>query len=204
MDCGLTGPTSIDARGLFPNPKGSQHYNTPDRFFSRMLYAGGVELLYFASLNERQRFGQVEEHQTTTLEQIAWLFGKDVPEEIKSYDRNGIMFLGEKGRVFVNRGGIYGSAAEELKENPLADDAWRCRPSENHMANFFECVKTREEPVSPVRIQHRTVTVCHLTNISLRLGRKLTWDPQDEQIVGDEEANGWLKREQRAPYAFEA
>jgi predicted dehydrogenase len=204
MDCELTGPTSIDARGLFPNPKGSQYYNTPDRFFSRMLYANGVELLYFASLNERQRFGQVGEHTETTPEQIDWLFGKDVPEEIKSYDRNGIMFIGDKGRVFVNRGGLYGNAAEELKENPLPDDGWRVHPSDNHMANFFQCVKTREEPVSPVRIQQRTVTVCHLTNISLRLGRKLTWDPQDEQIVGDEEANGWLKRKQRAPYTIQA
>ena len=204
MDCELTGPTSVDARGLFPNPKGDQYYNTPDRFFSRMLYAGGVELLYFASLNERQRFGQVDDHEKTTPQQIEWLFGKDVPEEIKSYDRNGVMFIGEKGRVFVNRGGIYGNAVEELKENPLSDDAWRVRPSNNHMANFFHCVETREEPVSPVRIQQRTVTVCHLTNISLRLGRKLTWDPQAEQIVGDEEANGWLKREQRAPYAIEA
>jgi len=204
IDAELTGPTSVDARGLFPNPTGDQYYNTPDRFFSRMLYANGVELLYFASLNERARFGQVGDHQQTTPEQTEWLFGKDVPEEIKTYDRNGIMFIGDKGRVFVNRGGIYGKAADELKENPLPADAWRVRPSNDHMGNFIECVKTREEPVSPVRIQHRTITLCHLTNISLRLGRKLTWDPKTEQIVGDKEANGWLKREQRAPYTIEA
>ncbi|HYW79729.1 MAG TPA: Gfo/Idh/MocA family oxidoreductase [Thermoguttaceae bacterium] len=203
-DAELTGPVSVDARGLFPNPKGDGYYNTPDRFFSRMLYANGVELLYFASLNERARFGQVGDHQQTTPEQTEWLFGKDVPDEIKTYDRNGIMFIGERGRVFVNRGGIYGQPVDELKENPLPDDAWRVRPSRDHMGNFIECVKTREEPVSPVRIQHRTVTLCHLTNISLRLGRKLTWDPKAEQIVGDEEANGWLRREQRAPYTIEA
>jgi len=200
MDCELTGPTSVDARGLFPNPKGSAYYNTPDRFFSRMLYANGIEVLYFASMNERRRYGQVGSHEQTTPEQVEWLFGKDVPEEIKTYDRNGIMFIGDKGRVFVNRGGVHGKAAEELKENPLPADAWRVRPSRDHMGNLFQCVKTREEPVSPVRIQHRTITACHLTNISLRLNRKLKWDPQTEQIVGDEEANGWLKREQRKPY----
>ena len=70
------------------------------------------------------------------------------------------------------------------------------------MANFFECVKSREEPVSPVRIQHRTITACHLTNISLRLGRKLTWDPKSEEIVGDEEARSWQSREQRKPYVI--
>lgn len=204
MDCELTGPTSVEARGLFPNPKDTQHYNTPDRFFSRMLYPNGVELLYFASLNERRRYGRVEEHQDVTPEQVEWLFTGDVPEEIKTFDRNGIMFIGEKGRLFVNRGGGYGSPIEELKENPLPDDAWRVRESVDHMGNFFECVASREEPVSPVRIQHRTITACHLTNISLRLGRKLTWAPETERIVGDDEAAAWVGREQRAPYLVRA
>ena len=106
--------------------------------------------------------------------------------------------------MFVNRGGVYGKPVDELTANPLPADAWRVPPSNDHMANFFDCVKTRQEPVSPVRIEHRTVTACHLTNISLRLGRKLSWDPQTEQIVGDDEANAWLKREQRAPFEVEA
>ena len=72
------------------------------------------------------------------------------------------------------------------------------------MANFFACVKSRQEPVSPVRIQHRTITACHLTNLSLRLGRPLRWDAQTEQIIGDDEANGWLKREQRPPFEVQA
>lgn len=202
MDCELSGPVSVEARGLFPNPKGTQSYNTPDRFFSRMLYPNGVEVLYFASLNERLRYGEVREHQETSPEQAARLFGKDVPDEIKTMNRNGIMFIGEKGRVFVNRGGIYGKPADELKENPLPAGAWRAAPSSDHMANFFECVKSRREPVSPVRIQHRTITACHLTNISLRLGRKLAWDAKSEQIVGDEEARSWQSREQRKPYVI--
>ena len=53
-------------------------------------------------------------------------------------------------------------------------------------------------------IQHRTITACHLTNISLRLKRTLTWDPEQQQIVGDDEANAWQRREQRAPYAIDA
>lgn len=204
MDCEHTGPLSIDARGLFPNPKGNQYYSTPDRFFAKMMFPTGVELLYFASLDERAWYGQVDDHEETTPEQIQWLFGEDVPEEIKSYDRNGIMFVGDKGRVFANRGGVYGKPVDELKENPLPASAWRVRPSNDHMQNFIDCVKTREEPVSPVRIQQRTITTCHLTNISLRLGRPLKWDPEAEQIVGDAEASGWLQREQRQPYAVEA
>lgn len=204
MDCETTGPTSIEARAIFPNPKDDEYYNTPDRFFSRMKYANGVELLYFAALKRRARFGQVEDHQETTPEQIEQLFGADVPEEIKTFDRDGIMFIGDKGRVFVNRGGLYGKPAEQLKEDPLPENRWKVRPSTNHMGNFFDGVKSREEPVAPVRIEHRTISVCHLTNISLRLGRKLSWDPDTQHIVGDDEANGWLEREQRMPYTIEA
>lgn len=204
MNCERTGPVSVEARALFPNPKGTQFYNTPDRFFSRMTYPGGVELLYFAALGERALYGEVEKHQDTTPEQVAYLFGKDVPEEVSTFARNGIMFIGDKGRVFVNRGGVYGKPVDELKENPLPADAWRVYLNNDHMGNFFECIKTRQQPASTVEIQHRTITACHLTNISLRLGRKIAWDPDQQQIVGDREANGWLKREQRTPYLVEA
>ncbi len=200
LDCESTGPKSIQARGLFPNNAAADCYNTPDRFFSRMIYPNGVELLYFAALNEKLLYGAVRKHQPTTPQQIEWLFGKDVPDEIKSYRRNGVMFIGDQGRVFVNRGGAHGTAAEQLATDPLPTDAWRVRPSTDHMANFFECVVSRAEPVSPVRIQHRTVTACHLTNISLRLGRELKWDCETQQIVGDEQAQKWQQRKQRPPY----
>ena len=204
MDCDLTGPISVEARGLFPNPQGAEYYNTPDRFFSRMRYANGIEVLFFSSLNERLRYGEVQGHQDTTPEQTEWLFGKDVPDEIKTLNRNGIMFIGEEGRVFVNRGGIYGKPVEELANNPLPSDAWRVYPSADHMGNFFKCVKTRKPPCAPVAIEHRTITACHLTNISLRLGRKVAWDPEKQQILGDDEANAWQKRPQRAPYVITA
>jgi hypothetical protein len=165
-----------------------------------MMYPNGVELLYFAALGDRRIYGKVEKHELTPPEKVAWLFGDDTPDEIKAFNRNGTMFIGEKGRIFVNRGGVYGKAVDELKANPLPADAWRVAPSDNHMANFFECVKSRKEPVSPVRVQHRTVTACHLTNISLRLGRRLSWDPVKEHIVGDAEARRYESRAQREPY----
>lgn len=204
MDQESTGPSRVEARALFPNPKGTDYYNTPDRFFSRMQYPNGVELLYFVALKERLHYGEVQPHSPTTDEQIAWLFRDGVPEEIKTYERDGIMFIGEKGRVFVNRGGIYGKPVEELAENPLPEDAWRVRPSLDHMGNFFDCVKSREEPVSPVRIQHRTVSACHLTNLSIRLGRPLQWNAESEQFANDEQANQHLRREARPGYEIPA
>jgi hypothetical protein len=70
----------------------------------------------------------------------------------------------------------------------------------NHMGNFFDCIESRRDPISDVVSQHRSVSTCHLANISLRLGRGITWDPESEQCIEDSQANAMLKREQRAGY----
>ena len=80
----------------------------------------------------------------------------------------------------------------------------RLYKSDDHMGNFFDCIKTRNKPISDVSSQHRSVSACHLANISMRLGRKLQWDPQKEEFVGDSDANAMLSRPQRAPYTIEA
>jgi hypothetical protein len=126
------------------------------------------------------------------------------------------MFTGEEDRVFVNRGTVSGKPIENLDDAPLPREQFTlyahdnlARPPRmgkldaiiNHMGNFFDCARTRDLPVSDVFTQHRSVSVCHLANISMQLGRKLKWDPRAEQFVGDDEANGLLRRPQRAPYA---
>jgi hypothetical protein len=74
----------------------------------------------------------------------------------------------------------------------------------NHMGNFFDCIRKRRTPISDVVSQHQSVTTCHLGNLSMHLGRKLTWDPHRELFVGDDEANSRLSRAQRAPYQITA
>jgi hypothetical protein len=137
------------------------------------------------------------------------------------------MFEGTEGRIFVNRGTVSGKPVEDLAASVgvSADDVAfhpevrnhfnriyardnMSRPPRagkldaiiNHMGNFFDCVKDRTLPISDVESQHRSVTVCHLGNIAMHLGRKLNWEPQAEQFVGDDGANGWLGRPQRSPY----
>jgi predicted dehydrogenase len=208
-----SGPVSVEARALFPNEGKADCYNTPDRFFSRMVYADGLEVLYSAAIGEKATYGAVDGHVETTPEQLDWMFGKDCPEEVRNGNRNGIMFVGEKGRVFVNRGGVYGRPVDELNENPLPDNAWRAPhraplgtthdSTGFHVENFFDCVRSRKEPVASAAVEHRSITVCHLTNISLRLGgRKIQWDPVKEEIVGDAEAQAMQSRKQREPYTI--
>jgi hypothetical protein len=72
--------------------------------------------------------------------------------------------------------------------------------STNHHANWLSCVKTRQRPICDVETGHRSATVCHLGNVAIRAGRKLTWDPAKEQIVGDTEAAALLGRPYRSPW----
>src|SRR4029079_3599816 len=129
---------------------------------------------------------------------------KDGTDLVIRHDtENGITFEGDKGRFFVSRGSIKGTAVDESKENPLPEGAieklYGGKPT-GHMANFFQCCKSRKQPISDVFSHHRSITTCHLANIAIRLVRKLNWDPVAEQIVGDSEAQTWQSRPQRKGY----
>jgi predicted dehydrogenase len=72
-----------------------------------------------------------------------------------------------------------------------------------HMRNFVDCVRDRSEPISDVWTHHRSMTSCMLASIAILVGRTITWDPEKEKIVGDEEANALLRRQQRPPYTID-
>ncbi len=134
---------------------------------------------------------------------------------VRDEGRRGIMFEGDAGRIFVNRGGINGKPVEDLAKHPLPrgeftlyDNDNLDRPERrgkldaiiNHMGNFYDCCHSRKTPISNVLSQHQSVTTCHLANISMRLGRPLRWNPEAEEFDGDADANTWLSREQRKGY----
>lgn len=116
--------------------------------------------------------------------------------------QHGLKFEGSDGWIFVTRGKIE-AAHPELLTTPLPSGATRLYVSDNHMRNFFDCVRSREAPICDAEIGHRSVSVCHLGVIALRLGRKLAWNPKTEQFVADPEANQWLAREMRRPWTYD-
>jgi predicted dehydrogenase len=69
-----------------------------------------------------------------------------------------------------------------------------------HVRNFLDCIKSRQQPVSDLASGHRVSTLCHLGNLSLRLGRSLSWDAENDSIRGDEEASKLLERSYRTPW----
>jgi len=175
-----SGPTSIQVvsaehpvkmnKGM---PTIDDCYNTAMKFDIHCLFANGVEIIIH---DDAQDLG---------------------------FD-NGIMFEGDKGKFFVSRSKLTGEPVDELKKNPIEQSVLvklrKGKRLDSHMGNFMECVRDRSVPVSDVWSHHRALTTCHLSNIAIRLGRDLKWDPVTEQIVGDAEANAWLGRKQRSGF----
>lgn len=117
--------------------------------------------------------------------------------------QHGVKFEGADGWIWVTRGSIEASNPEFLT-TPLDADAVRLYESNDHMGNFFDCIRTRKAPICEAEIGHRSASVCHLGVLSLRLGRKLQWNPEAEQFVGDDDANQWLRRELRKPWTYDS
>ncbi len=146
-------------------------------------------------------------YNTATEFLIKATFADGLEIDIRHDGRNGILFEGTTGTLFVTRGHLAGPAVDELKSKPLPDGAlervYKNRPLVDHYRNFFEAVVDRNEPVSDVFSHHRSLTTCHLAGIAARLGRPVRWDPRREVVLGDAQAQNLVARERRKGFEIE-
>ena len=99
------------------------------------------------------------------------------------------------------------SGVRTLNANPrgildeqIGESEIRLERSGNHMLNFLQCIRTRQDPICPVEVGHRSNSICVMTHIAMKLGRKLRWDPQAERFADDPQANAMLDYEHREPW----
>ena len=114
-----------------------------------------------------------------------------------------MIFEGSIRWIWGTRGSIEASDPEFLTTS-LAAGSIRLYDSNDDMGNFFDCIRTRQALVCEAEIGHRSASLCHLGVLSLRLGRKLPWNPGTEQFIGDDDANRWLGPELRKPWSYNA
>jgi predicted dehydrogenase len=114
-------------------------------------------------------------------------------------NKPGVIFEGTEGWVYVDRGHL-DTHPKSLLTSTIGPNETNLYKSNNHKANFLECIKSQAETVAPVEAGHRSCTVCLLGDIAMRLGRKLKWDPKQEQFTNDAEANRMLSRPMRSPW----
>jgi predicted dehydrogenase len=129
--------------------------------------------------------------------------GTEVRFELDKGPDLGGIFVGEKAKIEINRNRFATNPADFISsETPAPETTEHLGGSgaKTHLKNWLNCLHSRELPNADVEIGHRSVTVCHLLNIARELGRRLQWNPDTEQFVGDDEANKLLDRPRRKGY----
>ncbi len=133
---------------------------------------------------------------------VYYTYPGDINVHCSNKGENGVTFTGEKGTIFVSRGTIQASDDALLAE-PLPSNATKLYVSSDHAGNFVDCIRSRKDTICNATVGYRSVSVCHLGNICLRLaGRKLTWDPATDTFPGDAEANSYINRQYRKPWTL--
>jgi len=109
---------------------------------------------------------------------------------------SGAEFFGTKGKMFLSKRG----KLEILDERNRPIEAKPQNPPKllGHQEDFLDAIKTGRRPNAEIQIGHVSATLSHLGNLATRLGRSLRFDPQKEEILGDEEAHALVRRQYRA------
>lgn len=170
-----TGPVEVQGKGKFP-PRDAL-FNTAEDFDLQYRYANGLEL-------------------TVTS------------------NGAGIRFEGTEGWIGFTgwRAPLEASKPSILESKIGPNETHLYRPSEivprtegmkgGEHRNFIDCVKSRKPCYAPAETGHRTLSIAHVGNIAMMLGRPLRWNPQAERFDNDEEANAMLSRHQREPWSL--
>jgi predicted dehydrogenase len=176
LNCELSGPSRVEGRATFPTNK---IWNVHGEYH--------VELQY----------------------------PNDVKMTVSDKFPNGIRFIGDEGWIFVTRDGQATASdpfrrSENLKSLDASDPrlldqtalSLHLPVSDEHHKNWLQCVKSRQTPLAPAWIAHRSNSACVVSWISMKLGRPLDWDTKTERFANDAEANAMLSRPERSPYGI--
>jgi Oxidoreductase family, C-terminal alpha/beta domain len=180
MDTEYTGPIEISGHAEFPK---SGLWDVHGPFRTEGVYANGVRMI----------------------------ISGDFP--------NGVRFEGTDGWIFVSRGNETVTSSDpvaKLKDpqalaasdskiitSVIGPNEIHLPVSKEHHGNWLQSIRSRQQPIAPVEIAHRSCSACLLHHIAMKTGRKLTWDPVKERFKNDDAANAMLSRAQRWPYVIE-
>lgn len=175
-----TGPVSIDARAEFPK-EGLWNVHGPYHVETR--YANGTTLVIDNELPNGIRFEGTD----------GWLFVTRRAERVTSSDP-----ATGSGEPLI-------ASTPDILTTPLGEKELRLHASagDDHHRDWIDSIVSRQPAVTTPEAAHRSTSACIVSWIGMKLGRKLTWDPQAERFANDDEANAMLARTERAPYGIE-
>ncbi|MEI8213842.1 MAG: Gfo/Idh/MocA family oxidoreductase [Planctomycetota bacterium] len=180
-----SGPTNILCESMDEPYLKGDGYDWPKDFRVRLKYANGATVFVMS------KGGSQVENMVNT---------KGEAKTVKP-DDNGILIIGETGKVFASRGSLLASKSEILSEPPKLSEPLYDKIESNQFGNFLDCVASRKDPICTPTVGGGSVIVCHLGVIALQLGvgKELTWDPVHHRFSGAnaEAANAKIARPRR-------
>ncbi len=169
----LEGPIDVEGTGTFPE---DGLCDTATHWDVTCSYSSGVKIRFRsapAPEEWQERYGEILSH--------------------------GTAFEGTEGWVLVDRQRVQTSPSN-LAESEIGPDEIRLYKSDHHMRNFIECARDGKQAICPIDTAVQSDILCHISDIAIRLGRKLRWDPAKERFVRDDAANRRLTRSMRSPW----
>lgn len=172
-DADGTGPVEYEGTGTLPD-RGL--YDTISSWDILCRYADGIEMRFM-------------DHRAA----------RDVIATYRPPGDHGTTFFGTRGWVSVDRKAVHASDPALLRTRFGPGDV-RLYDSPRHDQNFIDCVRGRRPTICTLEAAIRSDAISHLSDIAVRTGRKITWDPATEEIVGDAAAARMLDRPARGPW----
>jgi predicted dehydrogenase len=179
-----TSPVSYKGSGT-PAPQEDKIWNTTRRWDILCKYPNGLDMRFM---------------DTQTAEPL-------VKQYHRAFKGDGTTFHGTEGWVSYSRGACYMSIGGKWIANTLKfklkDTDSRTYLSTSHSRNFIDCMKTRKPTINPLESAIRSDTISHLSDIVVRTGQEIQWDPETERMIkASRIQQAYLNRTPREPYSF--
>jgi len=114
----------------------------------------------------------------------------------------GTTWHGDLGWIHVDRGDIISASDPKILNEVIGEKEIHLYKSENHWQNFIECVHSGKPAIAPVEVAYRAISVALLGEISMTTGQSIKWDPDKEEIIGNQRASNLLSRPYRQPWTL--
>jgi len=187
MDTEYTGPVEIWGDAEFPT---HGLWDVHGKFKTQAIYANGVTMDISGDFPNGIKFYGTK----------GWIFVTRT-EQVTPTDPGGKPKIASSGSGPLAVAGLTVSDPKILQSDFGSDDIHLYRSSDQH-GNWLDCIRSRQEPISPVEKGHRACSTCLLHHIAMKTKRRMHWDPVKERFQGDPAADEMLSRPQRAPYRF--
>jgi predicted dehydrogenase len=115
----------------------------------------------------------------------------------------GVCWYGDKGWIHVARGNRLTASDPKILEEKIGDDEIKLYKSLDHSQNLLDCIRSRQETITPCQVAHRSISTALLGEIAMLTGRKIHWNPDTQEIIDDPVASRLLRRPFRSPWKLE-